>query len=150
MRRTAASLAVVLLVAIGAVEASASLEQLASSAGRPRLEGPGVALTAVGLLASAAVYLALGFLAADDRTATRAGAITGAVAGALGGTVRAVIVGGAVADLVARYAAVPAWFIPASLAVFVALACVASAVGGAALAWTGCRLSRAARSRPPA
>src|SRR5207244_1080499 len=60
------------------------------------------------------------------------------------------LVAGPVADLVARYAAVPDWFVPGVLAVFVALSCVASAVGGGALAWTGRRLSRAARSRPPA
>jgi len=150
MRRTPAPLAVVLLVAIGAAEASASAQQLAGSTGAPRLEGAGVALTAVGLVASAAVYLVLGFLAADDRAAVRLGAITGAVAGAVGGTVRALIIGEAVADLVARYAAVPEWFVPAALAAFVLLACAATAVGGGALTWTAFRLSRAARSRPPA
>ncbi len=48
------------------------------------------------------------------------------------------------------YAAVPDWFVPVALGMFVALSCAASVVGGGALAWTGRRLSRALRSRPPA
>jgi hypothetical protein len=107
-------------------------------------------LSAAGLLASTAVYFALGYLAADDRAAVRAGAMTGLLAGLIGGAVRAFIIAGAVGDLVARYADVPSWFVPAALAVFVVLSCAASALGGGALAWTGRRLSRAARSRPPA
>jgi hypothetical protein len=140
----------VLLVAIGAIEAWVSADQLAATVGRPRLENAGVLLTAAGLLASTVVYLVLGRLAADDRAALRAGAVTGALAGVIGGSLRAIIIGGAVAELVARYAAVPDWFVPGALAVFVALSCVASAVSGGALTWTGRRLSRAARSRPPA
>jgi hypothetical protein len=143
-------LAVALLIAIGAVEASVSAEQLAEAVGRPRLEGAGVTLTAVGLLASAVIYLVLGHLAVDDRAALRTGASTGAFAGLIGGTVRALIISGVVADLVARYAAVPDWFVALALGVFVALSCAASVVGGGALAWTGRRLSRALRSRPPA
>jgi len=150
MRRFAAPLATILLIAIGAVEAGVSAQQLAETVGRPRLEGAGVLLTAAGLLASSVVYLVLGHLADDDRAAVRSGAVTGALAGLIGGTLRAFIISGAVADLVTRYAAVPDPFVTLALAVFVALACVGSAVGGAALAWTGRRLSRAARSRPPA
>ena len=150
MTRTWAPVAVALLVAIGAIEARVSAQQLGESVGPPRLESAGLMLTAAGLLASAFVYLVLGHLAQDDRAAVRAGALTGALAGLVGGTVRAFIIEGPVADLVARYAAVPDWFVPGVLAVFVALSCVASAVGGGALAWTGRRLSRAARSRPPA
>jgi hypothetical protein len=150
VRRAAPAVAVVLLVAIGAVEASVSAQQLAEAVGRPRLDGAGVVLSAAGLLASAVVYLALGYLAVDDRAALRAGAITGAFAGVIGGTVRAFIISSVVADLVARYAAVPDWFVTLALGVFVALSCAASAVGGGAIAWTGRRLSRAARSRPPA
>jgi hypothetical protein len=138
------------LVAIGAVEASVSAQQLAESVGRPRLESAGVMLSAAGLLASAAVYLVLGHLAVDDRAALRAGAVTGAFAGLIGGSVRALIISGAVSGLVARYAAVPQWFVPLALGVFVGLSCAASVAGGAALAWTGRRLSRAARSRPRA
>jgi hypothetical protein len=148
--RSAPLLAVALLIAIGAVEASLSAEQLAEAVGRPRLEGAGVALTAAGLLASALIYLVLGHLALDDHAAMRAGALTGAFAGLVGGTVRALIISGVVADLVTRYAAVPDWFVALALAVFVALSSAASVVGGGALAWTGRRLSRALRSRPPA
>ena len=150
MRRTWAPVATVVLIVIGAIEARLSAQQLAETIGPPRLESAGVMLTAAGLLASTVVYLVLGHLADDDRAALRGGALTGALAGLVGGTLRAFIIDGPVADLVARYAAVPDWFVPGVLAVFVALSCVGSAVGGGALAWTGRRLSRAARSRPPA
>ena len=144
------AVAVALLVVIGAIEANVSAQQLAETVGRPRLEGAGVTLTAAGLLASALIYLVLGRLASDDRTALGTGAITGAVAGLIGGAVRALIISGAVADLVARYAVAPDWFVPVALGIFVALSCAVSAVGGGAIAWTGRRLSRAPRSRPPA
>lgn len=150
MKPAAASIATGVLIAIGAVEASVSAQQLAESVGRLRLESAGVTLSAAGLLASAAVYLVLGHLAVDDRAAVRAGAVTGAFAGVMGGSVRALIISGAVASIVSRYAAVPDWFVPAALAVFVGLSSAASIAGGAALAWTGRRLSRAARSRPHA
>ncbi|MDP9281138.1 MAG: hypothetical protein M3P38_03475 [Chloroflexota bacterium] len=148
MRLVAAATA--LLTVIGAIEARVSAQQLAESVGRPRLESAGVMLTAAGLLASTVVYLVLGHLSSDDRAALRTGVITGALAGLVGGTLRAFIISGAVADLVARYAAVPEWFITVALAIFVVLSCAASTVGGGAIAWTGRRISRAARSRPPA
>ena len=148
--RVASPIATVVLVAIGAVEASVSAQQLAESVGRPRIESAGVMLTAAGLLASALVYLVLGHLAVDDGAAVRSGLLTGAFAGLIGGTIRAVIISGAVSSMVARYAALPDWFVPSALAVFVGLSCAASVAGGAALAWTGRRLSRAARSRPRA
>ena len=69
MRWIAPGVAVALLVTIGAVEASVSAQQLAEAAGRPRLEAPGVTLTAAGLLGSALVYVVLGHLARDDRAA---------------------------------------------------------------------------------
>jgi hypothetical protein len=150
MRLIAPIIAILMLVAIGAVEATVSAQQLAESVGPPHLEGAGLALTAAGLLASTAIYLVLGHLAASDRAALRTGAFTGAFAGLVGGTVRALILSGVVADLILRYAAVPDWFVPAALAMFILLSWLASAVGGGALAWTGRRLSRAARSRPPA
>lgn len=150
MRLVVALVAILVLIAIGAVESSVSAQQLAESVGRPILEGAGLALTAAGLLASAVIYLLLGHLAASERDAIRTGTITGAVAGGVGGGVRALIISEAVAALVARFAAVPDWFVPAALGVFVVLACAFSAVGGGALAWTGHRLSRAVRSRPPA
>ena len=127
-----------------------SARQLAETVGRPRLETAGLTLTAAGALASTLVYLVLGSLSTGDRAAVRAGALTGALAGLLGGTVRALIISDAVGTLVARYADVPTWFVPAALAVFVVLSCGTSVVAGGALAWTGRRLSRAARSRPPA
>ena len=109
-----------------------------------------MALTAAGLLASALIYLILGLLAPDDRAAVHIGALTGVFAGLIGGTVRAVIISGVVAELVARYAAVPDWFVAIALGVFVVLSSAVSAAGGGTLAWTGRRLSRALRSRPPA
>ena len=150
MRRAAVPVAALLLVAIGAIEARVSAQQIAESVGRPRLESAGVMLTAAGLLASTVMYLVLGYVVNDDRAALRAGVLTGVLAGLVGGALRALIISGAVADLVARYAAVPDWFIALALGIFVALSCVTSAVGGGALAWIGRRISRAARSRPPA
>jgi hypothetical protein len=144
------AIATLVLVAIGAVEASVSAQQLAESVGPPRLESAGLTASAAGLLASAVVYLILGHLAVDDRAALRAGVVTGASAGLIGGSVRALIISAEVSSLVVRYAAVPDWFVPATLAVFVGLSCAASVAGGAALAWTGRRLSRAVRSRPRA
>ena len=150
MRRAATPVATALLIAIGAMEARVSAQQIAESVGRPRLESAGVMLTAAGLLASTVVYLVLGHLATNDHAALRTGVITGVLAGLVGGALRALIIGEAVADLVARYAAVPDWFITVALGIFVVLSCAASAVGGGAIAWTGRRISRAARSRPPA
>ena len=150
MRMARVPVATAILIAIGAMEARLSAQQIAESVGRPRLESAGVALTAAGLLASTLVYLVLGHLTADDRAALRTGVITGVLAGVAGGALRALIISGAVTDLVARYAAVPDWFIGVALGIFVLLSCVVSAVGGGAIAWTGHRISRAARSRPPA
>ena len=150
MRKIAPLIAAGLLIAIGAVEASVSAQQLADSSGRPRLDSAGVMLSAAGLLASTVVYLVLGHLAVDGRAALRAGVVTGALAGLVGGTLRALIISAEVTSLVVRYAAVPDWFVPVALAIFVGLSCAASVAGGAALVWTGRRLSRAARSRPRA
>jgi hypothetical protein len=150
MRRVAIPVAAALLIVIGAIEARVSAEQIAESVGRPRLESAGVMLTAAGLLASTVIYLVLGLLTTNDRAALRTGVVTGVLAGLVGGALRALIISGAVAALVARYAAVPDWFISVALGVFVVLSCVASAVGGGAIAWTGRRISRAVRSRPPA
>jgi hypothetical protein len=150
MRWASVTVATLLLIVIGAAEARVSAQQIAESVGRPRLESAGVMLTAAGLLASTVIYLVLGHLATDDRSAIRGGVVTGVLAGLVGGSLRALIINGAVADLVARYAAVPPWFITGALGIFVVLSCVGSAVGGGAIAWTGRRISRAARSRPPA
>jgi hypothetical protein len=150
MSRAAIPIATALLIAIGAIEARVSAQQISESVGRPRLENAGVMLTAAGLLASTVVYLVLGHLATDDRAAVRAGVITGVLAGLAGGALRAFIISPAVTDLVRRYAAVPDPFISVALGIFVVLSLVASAAGGGAITWTGRRISRAARSRPPA
>ena len=150
MSRAGVPVATLLLIAIGTIEARVSAQQIAESVGGPRLESAGVMLTAAGLLASTLIYLVLGHLATDDRAALRAGVLTGVLAGLVGGTLRALVISGPVGDLVARYAAVPDWFIAVALGIFILLSCVASAVGGGAMAWTGRRISRAARSRPPA
>jgi hypothetical protein len=150
MRRVAIPIATALLIVVGGIEARVSAQQIAESVGRPRLESTGVLLTAAGLLASTVIYLVLGHLATDDRAALRTGVVAGVLAGLVGGALRALIISGAVADLVARYAAVPDWFITVALGIFVVLSCIASGVGGGAIAWTGRRISRAARSRPPA
>jgi hypothetical protein len=144
------AVAVALLVAIGAIEASVSAEQLSTQSTRPRLEAAGVMLTAGGLLASTLIYLVLGHFTASEGAAIRTGVITGVFAGLIGGTARALIISEAVAGLVDSYAAVPEWFVPVALGIFVALSCAVSALGGGAIAWTGRRLSRALRSRRPA
>ena len=142
--------ATLILIVIGTLEAGESARQLAEAAGAPRLQAADAGLTAIGLLASTAVYLGLGWWAREDRAALRLGGLTGVVAGLVGGTVRAWLIAGAVRDIVERYAAVPDWFVPAVLAAYVALAGIASAVGGAAIAFAGVRIARAARSRPRA
>jgi hypothetical protein len=143
MRNAAAvGLAALLLVIVGTLEASESARQLSEIAGRPRLQPEGAGLTALGVAASSCVYLALGWWAGADRDAWRLGALTGAVAGLVGGTVRAFLIAGAVADIVDRYAAVPEWFVPAVLVVFVALAAFVSAAGGGVLAFAGVRIRR--------
>jgi hypothetical protein len=110
--------------------------------GAPRLGAAGAGLTALGLLASAAVYVALGWWLGEDRAALRSGALTGMLAGLLGGTVRAWLIAEPVGDIVRRYAAVPDWFVPLALAIFVALSTAASALGGAAIAFVGVRIRK--------
>ncbi len=138
----AVGLAGLLLVIVGSLEAGESARQLSEIAGRPRLQASGAGLTALGLIASSLVYLALGWWAGADRAAVRLGALTGVVAGLAGGTVRAIFIAGPVRDIVDRYAAVPDWFVPAVLIVFVGLAAVVSAAGGAVLAFAGVRIRR--------
>jgi len=137
---SAVALAAVLLVVIGALEAEASARQLAEAVGTLRLQASGAGLTALGLLASTAVYVGLGWWAGGDRDALRLGALTGIVAGLCGGAVRAWLIADTMHDIVVRYAAVPEWFVPAALAAFVGLAAVVSAVGGAAIAFVGVRI----------
>src|SRR5713101_9970450 len=133
------------LIVIGALEAGESARQLAEAAGAPRIGPAGAGLTALGLFASTVVYVGLGWWVGDDREALRLGALTGVIAGLVGGAVRAFLIADAVGDIVARYAAVPDWFVPTALAIFVALAAVVSAIGGAALAFAGVRIRGATR-----
>lgn len=135
---------------IGTLEARESAREIGELSGPLRLTATGAGLTALGFAASCVVYLALGWRAAEDRRALRVGALVGVMAGLVGGTLRAVIVSEALTETIARYAAVPDWFVPGALAVFVLLSVIASALGGAAVAFAGVRLTRAARTRPPA
>jgi hypothetical protein len=141
-RASAVAVAALLLVAIGTLEGGESARQLDEMVGAPRLGSAGAGLTALGLLASAAVYVALGWWLGDDRAALRIGALAGVLAGVIGGTVRALLIAEPVGNIVARYAAVPNWFVPLALAIFVALSIVASAIGGAAIAFVGVRIRR--------
>ncbi len=141
-RATVVALAVLVLTTIGALEARESARQLDELVGAVRIGAGGAGLTALGLLASAAVYLALGGWLGEDRAAVRLGALTGALAGLVGGALRAWIIAVPVGDIVARYATVPDWFVPLALAIFVALAAGASALGGAALAFVGVRIRK--------
>jgi len=145
-RAVAIALASGALVVIGTLEAGESARQLAD-VGRGPLAPAGAGITAVGFAASCLVYLALGWWLGDDRAAIRAGVLTGLVSGAVGGTIRALLIADSLRGIVARYAAVPDWFITATLGVFVVLAVLLSAAGGAALAFAGVRLSRARSAR---
>jgi hypothetical protein len=146
----AALAAAAALIAIGTLEAAESARELAELTSVTRLRPNGAGLTALGIVASAAVYLVLGWWLRDGAAATRAGAAVGLVAGLGGGTLRAMLIADAVRDAIARSAAVPEWFVAAVLAVFVGLSALVSIAAGAALAFAGTRLSRGGRSRPPA
>jgi hypothetical protein len=148
--RRDAAIAAIALVLIGALEARESAREIAELTGPLRLTASGAGLTSLGLAASVLIYVVLGWRAGDDGRALRAGAIVGVAAGLIGGTVRAAIISGALGDAVDRYVDVPEWFVPAALAAFVVLSAVVSAIGGAAVAFAGVRISRSARSRPPA
>ena len=150
MKRAAAvALATVTLIVIGTVEAGESARQLADI-GRGPIAPAGAGITAAGLVASCLVYLVLGWWLREDRAAIRMGLLVGILSGAAGGSIRALLIADALGQIVARYAAVPDWFIAAVLGVFVALSTLVSGAGGAALAFGGVRLSKAWRPRPPA
>ena len=138
------------LVLIGALEAMESVRQIAEAAGPLRLRAGGVGLTALGLVASAAIYLGVGWTTRAEREAVRMGLLCGAIAGVVGGIIRAIIVAPAVGDIVGRYAVLPDWFLGLVMGVFVAGCVAVSVTAGAALAFAGSRLSRAGRTRPPA
>jgi hypothetical protein len=145
-RAAAVALATVALIVIGTLEAGESARQLADL-GRGPIAPEGAGVTAAGLLASCLVYLALGWWLREDRAAIRMGLLTGILSGAVGGTIRALLIADALRLIVARYAAVPDWFIAVALGVFVALSTVVSAAGGAALAFGGVRLAKLSRAR---
>ena len=149
-RRTRVALASAALILIGTLEAMESARQIAETAGPLRLRAGGVGLTALGLVASAAIYLGVGWIARSEREAVRMGLLTGAIAGVVGGIIRAYIVAPAVSDIVARYAVVPDWFVVLVMGVFVAGCIAVSVIAGAALAFAGSRFSRGGRTRPPA
>ncbi len=140
--------AVALLVAIGSVEARESARQLAELTSFTRIQPAGAGLSALGIAASALVYIVLGWWLRDDRPALRLGLAVGVAAGLIGGSIRALLIADVVRDAIARYADVPNWFVLMVLIVFVALSVLASAAGGAALAFAGVRLSRSSRNRP--
>ncbi len=140
--------AVALLVVIGTVEARESAQQLAELTSFTRLQPAGAGLSALGIAASALVYLALGWWLRDDRRALRLGLIVGVAAGLIGGTIRAWLIADAVRDAIASYADVPEGFVVIVLIVFVALSVLVSAAGGAALVFAGVRVSRSSRTRP--
>jgi uncharacterized protein (UPF0264 family) len=138
------------LIGIGSLEAMESARQIAETAGPLRLRPGGVGLTALGVVASAAIYLGVGWIARSERDAVRMGLLCGGVAGVVGGIIRANIVAPAVSDIVARYAVVPDWFLIVVMGVFVAGCIAVSVIAGAALAFAGSRFSRGGRTRPPA
>jgi hypothetical protein len=140
--------AVVLLVVVGTVEARESARQLAELTSFAHIQPAGAGLSALGIGASAAVYLALGRWLRDDRRALRTGLAVGVAAGLIGGGIRAWLIADAVRDAITRYADVPEWFVIVVLVVFVALAVLVSAAGGAAIAFAGAILSRSSRNRP--
>ena len=139
---------IVLLVAIGTVEARESARQLAELTSFSHLQPAGAGLSALGIAASALVYLALGWWLRDDRRALRLGVIVGVAAGLIGGSIRAWLIADPVRDAIASYADVPEWFLWVVLIAFVVLAVLVSAAGGAALAFAGVRVSRSSRNRP--
>jgi hypothetical protein len=148
-----AVLAVVLLVAIGALEAGESARELGElpGRGRPELRPAGGAITVIGLALSTAIYVVLGRLLGrggeDGRSAVLTGASVGVAAGLVGGTIRALAVRDFLDAEVARFG-LGGELVTWSLAAFVGLSAAASAAGGAVLCWLGYRLSRP-RPRPP-
>ena len=139
----AASLA---LIVIGTLEAAESARQIAELTSLTRIRPNGAGLSALGLAASAAIYVALGWWLRDDRAAVRTGALVGLVAGVVGGSLRALLIADAVREAIARNAVVPEWFVGAVLVAFVVVSAVVTVVGGATLTFAGSRLGSARRA----
>jgi hypothetical protein len=138
------------LILIGTLEAMESARQIAETAGPLRLRPSGVGLTALGLVASAAIYFGVGWIARAEREAVRLGLVCGGIAGLVGGIIRATIIAPGVSDIVGRYAVLPDWFLIIVMGVFVAGCIAVSTIAGAGLAFVGSRVSRGGRTRPPA
>src|SRR5205814_8261337 len=85
--------AIAALVVVGALEARESAQQIADATGPLRPSPSGIGLTALGLIASVAIYVVLGW-SLDDRAAVGRGALVGVIAGTIGGAVRASIIAG--------------------------------------------------------
>jgi hypothetical protein len=153
MRVAAPVLALVALVAIGSAESVESARELAAlpGRGRPTLGGGGAALTLAGLLLSIGVYAALGWAIATwtarESVAVRTGAVVGVGAGLIGGTIRAFAVSDYL-DATVRAYGLPVDLATIALAIFVALAMIASALGGAGLTWLSFRSARKRSPRP--
>jgi hypothetical protein len=153
MRYLACLAAVAALVAIGAAEATVSVQQLEDlpGRGRPVLSGGGASLTGLGLLLSTGVYLALGWVWRDRgaRGAARTGAVVGIFAGLIGGTIRAAVVRDYLAQTVGQFG-LPDSFTSWTLVVFVALSVAVSAAGGGAITWLAVQIAtrRSPRPRP--
>ena len=153
MRYLAMVVSVVLLVAIGTIEAGESARQLADQPGqgRPTLAPGGAALTVFGLVLSLAVYGILGWVVARDRGTERfavwTGVVVGIFAGLIGGSIRALFVRDYLASALGRYG-LPEEITSWALVVFVLLSVAASAAGGGAITWLSFRWAPDARPRP--
>lgn len=136
------------LIVIGTLEAAESARQIAELTNLTRIRPNGAGLSALGLAASAAIYVALGWWLRDDRPAVRTGALVGLVAGIVGGSLRAMLIADAVREAIARNAVVPEWFVAAVLIAFVVVSAIVAIVGGATLTFAGSRLGHVSRSGP--
>ena len=153
MRLAVIVLAVVALVGIGTADAWVSNEQLAQLPGRarPALSSAGAALTAIGVLLSAAIYGGLGVWLARDGARDGAelgiGMAVGAGAGLIGGGVRAYLIRDYLGEVLAGYGL--GELLVVTLAVFVALSVAVSVAVGAGLTWLGFRGARRRRTPRP-
>jgi len=140
--------AAIALIVIGTLEAAESARQIAELTSLSRIRPNGAGLSALGVAASAGIFIALGWWLHEDRAALRMGALVGFVAGVVGGSLRATLIAGAVRGAIARNAVVPEWFVAAVLIVFVVVSALVTIAGGAALAFAGSRLGSARRTGP--
>ena len=140
--------AAIALIVIGTLEAAESARQIAEITNLSRIRPNGAGLSALGLAASAAIYVGLGWWLRDDRAAPRIGGLVGLVAGVVGGSLRAMLIADAVREAIARNAVVPDSFVAAVLIAFVAVSALVTIAGGATLTFAGSRLGSARRAGP--